>query len=199
MHLQKSSPRQPCPACGRNVDGDCRFSDDLILCHSGTRFHPPQHLRPGDVISINGAAWHLGRTDAGFSGNAFEFRPDRGAASKRVRNLEAPERRVRQLAAYRRLRQFNLSFREALRCPEFELLTADEADRYLPVIFSTADQGLGLEPVVKSIAAADPSWKRHLKTSRNRIKAIAYQRDNARWFFGIPTPEDIAALERGDD
>jgi len=86
-----------------------------------------------------------------------------------------------------------------LRCPEFELLTADEADRYLPVIFSTADQALALEPVVKSIAASDLSWKRHLKTLRNQMKAIDYQRDNARWFFGIPTPENIATLERGDE
>ncbi|MDA2989260.1 MAG: hypothetical protein O2815_09305 [Actinomycetota bacterium] len=113
--------------------------------------------------------------------------------------MAAPQRRVRQLATSRRLRQFNLGFREALRCPAFELLSADEADRYLPAIFNTADQGLKLEPVVASLASHDPSWKRHLKALRHRLKAIGYQRDNARWVFGIPTPEDIAALGRGDE
>ena len=197
--LKQSSRRDPCPVCGRNADGDCRFSDELILCHSGTRFHPPQHLRPGDVIDINGSRWALIRSGAGFDGAAHEFRPDRANTSRQETKAAAPQRRVRQLAASRRLRQFNLGFREALRCPEFALLSADEADRYLPVIFSTADQGLALETLVRSLAAADPSWKRHLKTLRNRLKAIDYQRDNARWFFGIPTPEDIAALERGDE
>ena len=197
--LKQSSRRNPCPACGRNADGDCRFSEELILCHQGTRFGLPQQLRLGDVIDINGAPWALIRSDAGFDGAAHEFRPDRGNTFINAIKEAAPQRRVRQLAAHRRLRQFNLGFREALRCPEFELLSADEADRYLPVIFSIAEQGLALEPLVRSIAASDPSWKRHLKSLRCRMKTIGYQRDNARWFFGIPTPGDIAALERGDD
>lgn len=197
--LRTSSRRLPCPVCGRNTDGDCRFSEEIILCHQGTRFGPPQLLSTGDVIDINGTPWALIRSNAGFDGAAHEFRPDRGITAKRVTKQSAPHRRVRQLATSRRLRRFNLSFREALQCPDFQVLSADEADRYLPVIFNTAVQGLELEHGVASLASQDPSWKRHLKTLRNRLNAIGYQRDNARWFFGIPTPKDIAVLERGDD
>ena len=197
--LRASGRNNQCPVCGRNKDGDCRFNHEVILCHQGTRFAPPHHLRPGDVVSVNGKPWALIRTDAGFDKAAHEFRPDRGNTARRDGKMAAPQRRVRQLSASRRLRQFNLSFREALRCPEFELLSADEADLYLPVIFKTSDQGLMLEPVVASLASHDPSWKQHLKALRHRLKTIGYQCDNARWFFGIPTTEDIAALERGDD
>ena len=63
--------------CGRNTDGDCRWTDSVIFCHNGSTFQPPQHLRIGDVIDIAGEPWALVKTNAGFDGAAHCFKPHR--------------------------------------------------------------------------------------------------------------------------
>jgi hypothetical protein len=193
--LKQSSRRTPCPVCGRNTDGDCRFSDELILCHCGSRFDPPEHLQPGDVININGSPWALVRTGAGFAGSAHEFRPDRGAPPKSAPLLT----RVHELAARNRLRKFNAGFRESMRCPEFELLSADDADYFLPLIFETTEQGKALLPLVEAIGRRSPRWKRWVKSLKKWCRTLDYQRQNAEWFFGIPTADEITSLGYGHD
>ena len=66
MHV--SSRKSPCPVCGRTKDPDCRWKDDVILCHHGTTHQPPPDLQRGDVISIGGKPWALIRRDGGFDG-----------------------------------------------------------------------------------------------------------------------------------
>jgi len=48
-----SSPKSPCPVCGRTKDGDCRTTDDgLVLCHTY------QDGEPGQVITgTDGQQW----------------------------------------------------------------------------------------------------------------------------------------------
>ena len=75
--MQQSGKRSPCPSCGRDSDGDCRFSDQVVLCHSGKRFAPPKHLRIGDVITLQGRPWELVATDKGYDGAAHVFKPHR--------------------------------------------------------------------------------------------------------------------------
>lgn len=65
--LQSSSKSHPCPICGRTKDGDCRLSDDLILCAYGATHHPPAGIKPGDVIERNGKEW-------AFAGNTSDDR-----------------------------------------------------------------------------------------------------------------------------
>lgn len=56
--LKPSSKRNPCPICGRTTDGDCRTGDGLSICHHGSTHHPPEGLRPGDVIEgRDGQRW----------------------------------------------------------------------------------------------------------------------------------------------
>ena len=56
--LIPSSKRNPCPICGRTADGDCRTGDGLAICHHGSTHHPPEGLRPGDVIEgRDGQRW----------------------------------------------------------------------------------------------------------------------------------------------
>jgi len=56
--LTPSSRRLACPICGRTKDGDCRIGTDLVLCHYGSSHHPPEGLRPGDVIDgHDGQRW----------------------------------------------------------------------------------------------------------------------------------------------
>ena len=193
--LKQSSRSEPCPVCGRDVDGDCRFGDGVILCHVGTRFGPPPHLKVGDVIQISGSGWVLARTGVGFAGSAHEFRPDRGVRLKPKRQRS----RVQELAARRRLRKFHTGFRDAMRCPEFVLLSAEEADHYLPLIRQTAQEGQSLLPLAKAIASRSPRWKRHLKPLNKWCKALDYQLQNAVWFYGLPTADDIASLRWDDE
>jgi len=56
--LINSSKANPCPICGRQKDGDCRISADLVLCHHGSNHHPPEHLKRGEVITgSDGQQW----------------------------------------------------------------------------------------------------------------------------------------------
>ena len=64
--MQVSSKANPCPCCGRTKDTDCRFDDEVILCHNGSTSGPPSHLRIGDTITIQGRPWALVKTDAGY-------------------------------------------------------------------------------------------------------------------------------------
>ena len=121
--LRPSGPRNLCPVCGRNADGDCRFSENLILCHQGTRFGPPQHLRPGDVIDINGVRWALIRSDSGFDGAAHEFRPDRGDLRWKVPRRQ---RRKQKRQANRLLHEVIRDIDAALEVPEFMQSPPDE-------------------------------------------------------------------------
>lgn len=193
--LKTSSRRSPCPVCGRNTDGDCRFDEDLILCHQGTRFGPPQNLRAGDVVQINGAPWALIRTDAGFDGAAHEFRPDRG----HIQKPSPPVRRVQQLAMRRRLLRFIADYREAMRCPEFELLTTREADHYLALIIRTAEQGEQLKPMLASTASQESTWRKYVIAIASKCKTLRHQHRDAVWFFGIPNQTDIASVEHEHD
>ena len=45
--MKSSGHNQPCPVCSRVKDADCRFNDEVVLCHTGT------DLRPGDTITIS--------------------------------------------------------------------------------------------------------------------------------------------------
>ena len=121
--LKQSSRRNPCPVCGRNADGDCRFSKDLTLCHQGTRFGPPQHLRPGDVINVNGVRWALIRSNAGFDGAAHEFRPDRGDLRPK---MPCRQRRKQHRQASRLLHEVMHDIDAALAVRDFMHSTPDE-------------------------------------------------------------------------
>ena len=59
-----SSPKNPCPVCGRTKDSDCRV-DDKGLWHCRT--YAKEHLKKGDVVpGKDGRQWaYLGESDGG--------------------------------------------------------------------------------------------------------------------------------------
>ena len=77
MRLQQSSRRTPCPVCGRDSDGDCRWNEEVMFCHQGTSFTPPQNIKLGDVIDVQGQPWALVRIGSGFAASAYQFRRHR--------------------------------------------------------------------------------------------------------------------------
>lgn len=172
--LKQSSRREPCPVCGRNQDGDCRFTEDLILCHQGTRFGPPQHLRPGDVVSVNGKPWALIRTDAGFDGAAHEFRPDRGARpTSQPRRL----RRKHQRRASRLLHEVMRDIDAALAVPEFIHSTPDELEVSFRLIDTAAAKASALLPSLQG-----HSLREQVLLLKEAVKQLNHQQRDANHF-----------------
>jgi hypothetical protein len=93
--LTPSSRRLVCPICSRSKDGDCRISDQLVLCHYGSSHHPPQHLKPGDVHpGSDGQQWAF--TGDSNDGRAATFTLHKPRQSHRPQ--PAPQRQALQLA-----------------------------------------------------------------------------------------------------
>jgi len=126
MRLQQSSRRTPCPVCGRDSDGDCRWNEEVIFCHRGSSFGPPESLKVGDVINSEGRPWALVRIGSGFDGAAYQFRPHRDHAGRRPQDSgEVPHRKPKPLN--RGLADETLeAIKAALEVPEFILSTPSE-------------------------------------------------------------------------
>jgi len=62
-NLTYSSPKNPCPVCGRRKDSDCRWDEVLLHC----RTYAKEHLKKGDVVHGNdGRQWaYLGESGDG--------------------------------------------------------------------------------------------------------------------------------------
>lgn len=191
--LTRSSKRTPCPMCGRNSDGDCRFNDELILCHLGSRFSPPEHLQIGDVVSINGNDWALTRTGVGYDGAAHKFKPHRPIPTRRGgRSLRRTcGRRSLKLIARSDLLQFLADYREAMRCPEFMLCTPDELKHYFGAIDGASQRGPQLLLRLNALARSDQSWRRYAKAVQLKLKTLSYQQSDANWFRRSCLGEDL--------
>lgn len=94
--MQASSRKTPCPCCGRTRTDHCRFdlnSDaPIVLCHNGVSSGPPQ-LRIGDTTTFAGITWALIKTNAGHSGNSYEFRPHRQLSRRERRHYRRHQAR----------------------------------------------------------------------------------------------------------
>ncbi len=182
--LTRSSKRTPCPVCGRNSDGDCRYSDELILCHHGSRFSPPQQLRIGDVVSINGTEWALTRTGVGYDGAAYQFQPHHPKPSQETRRQASRRhgRRSLKLIARAELLQFLAVYREAMRCPEFILCTPDELKQYFSAIDRASQQGPRLLARLSALARSDQSWRRYAKAVQLKLKTLGYEQADSKHF-----------------
>ncbi len=89
-----SSSRNPCPICGRNTDGKCRRSAELLSCWHGSTFHPPAGLHLGDVLRVDGGDWAVVALEGGFGGNSLILAPHqpRNRSQRPRRVISAPAR-----------------------------------------------------------------------------------------------------------
>lgn len=94
--MRRSGRNNPCPVCGRNTDGDCRWNDDVIFCHVGSKFSPPDHLQIGDLIDLNGEQWALVKTGGGYDNSAHIFKPHQQRYSRPDRQIDLQQRRALQ-------------------------------------------------------------------------------------------------------
>jgi phage/plasmid-associated DNA primase len=67
VRFTASSPKNPCPVCGRTKDGDCRLTGDgRVFCHSYQNYKPGETLRGADGQewacvgnTTDGAGWGI--------------------------------------------------------------------------------------------------------------------------------------------
>ena len=158
--MRSSGRNNPCPSCGRTKDGDCRWTDDVIFCHCGSSHSPSQSLRIGDTIALNGAKWALIKTNGGFDGAAFVFKPhqDKSVGSRR-RVRESPRelstKQAKRSIASVSLERFFDTYRAAWDIKDFHTLNAHQLNEAIKVIEGAARIGRDLSRRVDKI------WREH--------------------------------------
>ena len=188
--MNRSSRQQPCPCCGRNVNGNCRWSDDLILCYQGDRFAPPSDLQIGDTITIDGESWALLRRDGGFSGMAAVFRPHkpRQPGEKDYSRRPRPNRKLLSLQAKRSqwadaIEQFHDAFQLAWNIPDFYEATPDQLKAAEEVINDAQARGAALRPHLRQIWREHPDLDQlHRLRIDSQLKSLAYIAEHFRYF-----------------
>lgn len=164
-----SCKANPCPICGRTKDGDCRWGDDWIACHSGAAAN---NLKPGQTIEADGQTWYLSRTGGGHSGMAHVYRPHRPGQFQKGRSGSAAS--TKALAEVLACREFHAALRPrvhaALRLPHWEYCTPAEL-RLVTDSFNAAQQ---LIHDLKRARRIDPALVRLLPTALRWLKALGY-------------------------
>jgi hypothetical protein len=169
--LHRSSRHTPCPICCRQKDGDCRWSDTWIACHSGAAVND---LLPSQTIEAGGQTWYLSRTGGGHSGMAHIYRPHRPHHGQgQLRRGAKTNAKAKTLAAVTRRYYTALRPRvhAALRLPIWEHCNLLELQL-------VADTFAACQQLIHHLQQArrnDPALAQLLPIARHWIKAVGYQ------------------------
>lgn len=175
--LHYSSKHTPCPICSRNKDGDCRWCDEWIACHTGAAAN---NLQPGQTIEAEGQTWYLSRIGGGHSGMAHVYRPHRPGQLQKARRRSQADPDL--LAKVRASRRFYAAMRPrvhaALRLPLWEHCTAVE----MRLVADTFDAAQQLIHHLHQARRIDPSLTHLLPIARHWLKALSYQLTDLKQF-----------------
>ena len=168
--MKSSGHNQPCPVCSRVKDTDCRFNDEVVLCHSGT------DLRPGEQITINGAQWAFIHHNGGFSGMAAVFKPHR-ELQKGVHKQHTPSSAQELLSRQTKrsqwafiLDQFNDAYGQAWNIPDLYSCSPEQLRSACVVVSDAEAKAAAIRPHLKTI------WRDHedlAQLHRLRVEAAA--------------------------
>jgi hypothetical protein len=174
--LVSSGKGNPCPVCGRTKDGDCRWGDDWIACHSGAAAN---HLKPGQTIEADGQTWYLSRTGGGHSGMAHVYRLHRPGQLQRHHCSKGNIDNQAMVATCRRLYALlRPRVHAALRLPIWERCSLLEM-RLVSDTYTSIQQ---LIHRLQRARRSDPSLARLLPITRHWLKAMGYQLADLRHF-----------------
>ena len=180
--MQVSSKKAPCPVCGRVKDPDCRFSDDVILCHQGSHHGPPAHLRIGDTLTIQGQLWALTGTNAGYDGAAHCFRPHRERKQISHRPPSAEHLQMAQAKrslAVHAIERFFERFQQAWDVMDFHSLPMPELREAFALIYEVEQEGLTLARSIQSIWREHHDLRdRHRARFDQYVRNLQYQRQD---------------------
>ena len=167
--LLYSSKRNPCPICSRTKDGDCRWGDDWIACHSGAAAND---LRPSQTIEAQGQTWYLSRINGGHSGSGHIYRPHRPGQRQRQHRSKRNTDTLALVATCRRFYALlRLRVHAALRLPLWEHCSTDE----LALIPKTYNDIQQLIHRLQQARRNDSTLARLLPIARRWLKAMGYQ------------------------
>ena len=159
----------PCPICGRTKDGDCRWGDDWIACHSGAAAN---NLKPGQTIEADGQTWYLSRTGGGHSGMAHVYRPHRPGQPQRHHCSKRDTDELALVATcYRLCALLRLRVHAALRLPHWEYCTPAELS-LVPATYISIQQ---LIHRLQRARRSDPALGDRLPGARRWLKTMGYQ------------------------
>ena len=150
----QSGRRTPCPICGRTKDDDCRWNDEVILCHTGT------DLKPGATITVGDKEWAFIHHKGGFSGMAAVFKPHipRPASSSPAQpTLFRP--RVHGLSKAQWdsvLNQFHQAFETLGDCQDLYACSPSELDGCIATITDAQKKACNPPPMALSGVASVP-------------------------------------------
>ena len=182
--MQYSSKRNPCPVCGRNKDSDCRWNDEVMFCHCGSSFAPPQHLKVGETLIVNGMEWALVKTDAGHSGRAFVFKPHRQLEKTfNYSPQEYKDQKNKKDELFRiAIQAFDVFLkvsRAGLDAGNFQECTLEELRKAKKLIERAVAEGKELKQIMIQMQRNDKRFTDYLELIDERNKEINYLKKNA--------------------
>ena len=199
--MKASGRNNPCPHCKRVKDADCCWNDEVILCHTGT------DLNPGDTITIAGQKWAFIHHEAGFSGSAAKFKPDRELKRGEHRSTpntaqELLSRQTKRSQWAHILDQFHTAFDAAWNITDLYTATPEQLHSAAHAITDAQAKAAALKPHLKTI------WREHEDLSQlhrlrveAQLKSIAHQAEDLRQFqqnqLGFPCPVAVHPLAEG--
>ena len=184
--MRSSGRNTPCPSCGRTKDGDCRFNEEVILCHAGESCGPDQALRIGEVVNIEGHSWALVKTGAGHSGSAHVFKPHqpkRKKAPRATRTGPQQEQQAKAEVASTAIEHFFDEFDLAWNVMDFHSLSPKELTEGIDTIETAHQTGQELSGLIQSIWRENHDLRiLHRDRFNACIRNLGYQVEDLRHF-----------------
>ncbi len=184
--MLSSGRKTPCPSCGRTKDGDCRFNDEVILCHSGESGGPNPALRIGEVVNIEGRSWALVKTRAGHSGSSHVFKPHqpkRQKSQKTTRTGRQQEQQAKAEVASIAIERFFDEFDRAWNVMDFHSLSPKELKEGIDAIETAHQTGQQLSDLIQSIWRENHDLRSlYIDRFNACIRNLGYQVDDLRHF-----------------
>ena len=176
-----SSRRTPCPICGRTKDDDCRWNDEVILCHTGT------DLKPGDTVVVGDKEWAFIHHKGGFSGMAAVFKPHipRPASSSPAQPTPMATR-VHGLSKAQWdsvLTQFHQAFETTWRLPDLYACSPSELDGCIATITDAQKKAAAIRPWLSQVWRLFPDLDQtHRQRIESELKHTAFIAEDLRSF-----------------
>ena len=188
--MQISKRNNPCPVCGRNKDSDCRWDDDVIFCHNGTNFAPPDHLKVGDTLTLDGVVWALVKTNSGHTGLCHVFKLNRPLDKKYkpYNPVQKKQEKERQEYLFREgvaaLEQYLKLANAALEVFSYEYCNLEQIKESKALINRAFDEGKELREVLIGIRRFNKNIEEFIELFDEKYRRIKYQKnasDNFCW------------------
>ena len=191
----QSGRRNACPICGRTKDDDCRWNDEVILCHTGT------DLKPGATVTVGDKEWAFIHHKGGFSGMAAVFHPHRPlerAATKPRRIIRTKRDQINEAQWAEVLRQFHAAADETWNTPEFCSCNPEQLEKVAAVINNAQRKATLLARDIRQVWRDFPALEQqHRLQTESELRDIAQLSEQLRQFklqeLGLPR---LAAVDR---